>query len=162
MNRAKNLSYYLALSFTVQIRKDEDGDYVAGIAELPGCLAHGSTIAEASARLLEVQTLWIEDALANGREIPEPEEEILPSGRWVQRVPRSLHRDLTKLAVKENVSLNQLVTKLLAEAVAVSSPIKKNVKTSSGIGPQSVLSEPKSEWIYESPSAKRPTVRRTR
>lgn len=47
---------------------------------------------------------------------PEPARE-LPSGKWVQRVPRSLHLELTRLAKIEGVSLNQLVVAILAEAV---------------------------------------------
>lgn len=48
--------------------------------------------------------------------------EDLPSGRWVQRVPRTLHRDLIRLAERERVSLNQLVTSLLSEAVGARRP----------------------------------------
>ncbi len=39
-----------------------------------------------------------------------------PSGKWVQRVPRSLYLKLTVLAKAEGVSLNQFVTAVLAEA----------------------------------------------
>ena len=48
--------------------------------------------------------------------------EDLPSGRWLQRVPRTLHRDLIRLAERERVSLNQLVTALLSEAVGARRP----------------------------------------
>ena len=44
-------------------------------------------------------------------------EEVLPSGKWVQRVPRSLHKKLVSTAKREGVSLNQLVTSVLAAAV---------------------------------------------
>lgn len=48
--------------------------------------------------------------------------EELPSGRWLQRVPRTLHRDLIRLAERERVSLNQLVASLLSEAVGARKP----------------------------------------
>jgi hypothetical protein len=65
-----------------------------------------------------VKDAWLEDALAAGAGIPEPvSTEKLPSGKWLQRVPRSLHKGLTEMAEKEGVSLNQLVTSILAEAV---------------------------------------------
>ena len=48
--------------------------------------------------------------------------EDLPSGKWLQRVPRTLHRDLIRLAERERVSLNQLVTALLSEAVGARRP----------------------------------------
>ena len=69
-----------------------------------------------------MQRLWIESALNVGNPIPEPEDESrLPSGKWVQRVPRRLHRDLVNTAKRENVSLNQLVTSMLSESLAVKS-----------------------------------------
>ena len=54
--------------------------------------------------------------------IPPAISEELPSGKWLQRVPRTLHRDLIRLAERERVSLNQLVTSLLSEAVGARRP----------------------------------------
>jgi len=54
--------------------------------------------------------------------IPPAISEELPSGKWLQRVPRTLHRDLIRLAEREGVSLNQLVTSLLSEAVGARRP----------------------------------------
>ena len=47
MNDVKNLDYYRNLSYGIALRKDEEGDWVARIEELPGCTAHGGTQAEA-------------------------------------------------------------------------------------------------------------------
>jgi predicted RNase H-like HicB family nuclease len=117
----KNLQYYLALPYTVIMRRDEDGDYVARIDELPGCAAHGESPEQAFTALEEAKHLWITDCLENGAPVPEPstEEEALPSGKWVQRAPKTLHKELVSLAKREHVSLNQLVTSLLAEAVGM-------------------------------------------
>lgn len=115
----KNLQYYLELPYTMIMRRDEDGDYVARIDELPGCAAHGTTPQEAFEALEEAKQLWITDCLESGDPVPEPapEEAALPSGKWVQRVSRTLHQKLVSLAKRENVSLNQFVASLLAEAV---------------------------------------------
>lgn len=113
----KDISYYQGLPYTITLRKDEEGDYVARIQELSGCIAHGETEAEAIMDLRSMQALWLEDAIASGDKIPEPEQDDLPSGKWVQRVPRRLHRDLQQHAAKENISLNQLVTSMLSEAL---------------------------------------------
>lgn len=115
----KDLQYYLELPYTVMMRRDEDGDFVARIDELPGCAAHGKTPQEAFEAVEEAMQLWITDCLETGDPVPEPapEEEALPSGKWVQRVPKTLHKKLVSLAKREHVSLNQLVTFLLAEAV---------------------------------------------
>ena len=113
----KTLAYYRALPYTTVLKRDEEGDFVARIQEVPGCLGHGGTEAEALKRLNSMFALWIEDALEAGDPIPEPELESSPSGKWLQRVPRRLHRELTQLAARENVSLNQLVTAMLTEGL---------------------------------------------
>ncbi len=114
----KNVEYYLGLPYGIVLRKDDEGDWVARIEELPGCTAHGKTREEALESLQEVQQAWIEDALAVGDAVPEPQPgEGLPSGKWLQRTPKSLHRKLVELAKREGVSLNQLATSILAEAV---------------------------------------------
>ncbi len=109
---------YLRLPYTVTLKRDEDGDIVARISELPGCATHGASESEALERLREVQRLWIEEALSSRQPIPPPHvEEKLPSGRWLQRAPRSLHKKLIEKAKRDGVSLNQLVNSLLAESV---------------------------------------------
>ena len=113
----KTAEEYRDLPYKIVLRKDDEGDWIARVEELPGCTAHGATKAEAIANLEEVQSLWIEDAIAAGDPIPEPAAEESLSGKWLQRVPRSLHRKVSELAKNERVSLNQLVTSVLAEAV---------------------------------------------
>jgi antitoxin HicB len=116
MKKIKDLAYYLALPYTTLLRRDEAGDVIARIDELPGCIAHGKDEQEALSNLAGMKRLWLEDSIEAGDVIPEPAvEENLPSGKWVQRVPRSLHRKLARLAKDEGVSLNQFVTSLLSE-----------------------------------------------
>lgn len=116
----KDLNYYLRLPYTAVLRLDDEGDYVARVDELPGCSAHGKTPQEAFENLEEAKSLWLTDCIDSGDPIPEPvTEDSLPSGKWLQRVPRSLHLKLIKMAKREKVSLNQLVTSLLAEAVGL-------------------------------------------
>jgi predicted RNase H-like HicB family nuclease len=119
--QAKDLAHYLSLPYTEVLRRDDEGDFVARVEELQGCLAHGETREEAIANLQAVKELWVKDALQNGDRIPEPAaEEDLPSGKWVQRVPRSLHRKLVALAKREATSLNQLVVSVLSAHVGSS------------------------------------------
>jgi antitoxin HicB len=129
-DRIRHLNDYLKLPYTVNLRPDEDGVWIARIEELEGCIAHGSTQAEALLVLEEMKTAWIEDALEAGDTIPRPEQqEDLPSGKWLQRVPRTLHKKLAELAKKEQVSLNQLVTSMLAEAVGSKSETKRGSRS---------------------------------
>lgn len=50
----------------------EDAAFVVDVPELPGCMAHGSTPAEAVANTQDAIDLWIETARVTGRTVPEP------------------------------------------------------------------------------------------
>ncbi len=116
----KDKEYYLSLPYTIILRRDEEGDFVARIEELAGCISHGKTSQEALDNVEEVKEAWISECIEGGQTVPEPvPEESLPSGKWVQRVPRSLHKKLTTLAKKEGVSLNALVTSELSQVVGM-------------------------------------------
>ena len=43
----KEVGYYMQLAYTIIMRRDDDGDFVARIGELPGCAAHDATPNEA-------------------------------------------------------------------------------------------------------------------
>lgn len=59
--------------YEVVIRwSNEDQAYVAAAPDLPGCMADGTTYAEAVENLESVMRLWIETALELGRALPEP------------------------------------------------------------------------------------------
>jgi predicted RNase H-like HicB family nuclease len=127
-----DLQEFLGLPYTVLLRRDVEGDFVAKIEELPGCSAHGKTREEALQNLDEAKSMWIGDCLENGDPIPPPaEDEPLPSGKWLQRVPRGLHRKLQVLARKDGISFNQYVASLLAEAVG-----QRNAAPTRAIDPQ--------------------------
>ncbi len=112
------LEDYLRLPYTISLRPDEDGTWIAEIEELEGCAAHGESQMEALSHLDEAKRLWVEESLSNGQPVPKPSPtEALPSGKWVQRVPRSLHKNLARLAKIESTSLNQLVVLILSEYV---------------------------------------------
>ncbi|OIN88237.1 MAG: hypothetical protein AUJ21_11230 [Anaerolineae bacterium CG1_02_58_13] len=72
---------------------------------------------------------WLEISLEDGNPIPEPAPDEDYSGKFVVRLPRSLHRQLVETAEREGVSLNQFVNVALARAVertnpSVSYPVK--------------------------------------
>ncbi len=51
---------------------EEDQAYIVSVPELPGCMADGKTPEEAVRQAQTVIDLWIEAALEDGEEIPEP------------------------------------------------------------------------------------------
>lgn len=52
----------------------EDGAFLAGVPELPGCIAHGSTPKTALASAKDAIQLWIDTALEFGDPVPVPKE----------------------------------------------------------------------------------------
>ncbi len=59
--------------YSIFIQYDrEDKIFIASIPELKGCIAHGQTREEALKEIEIAKNLWIECALEDGEEIPEP------------------------------------------------------------------------------------------
>ena len=56
---------------------NEDNVFVADVPELPGCMAHGDTQADALANANEAIQLWIDTAHEDGVLVPQPKGERL-------------------------------------------------------------------------------------
>jgi antitoxin HicB len=97
----------------------EGGGYMAAAVELPGCVSTGETEAEALKELRDAIRSWIRTAREFGDQVPPPASKHSYSGKFIVRVPASLHRSLAIRADVEGVSLNQLVSSLLSGGVAV-------------------------------------------
>ncbi len=110
-----DLDYYMNLPYTIIIRKDQEGGYFAKIDELEGCMTQGETYEEVTKNIKEAMELWLEDALDDGQNIPLPIPGEDYSGKFVLRLPKSLHQKLSQNAKKEDVSLNQYALYLLAD-----------------------------------------------
>ncbi len=98
----------------------EDEDYVFRIPELPGLVTGGATLEEAYAMLKDAKRAWIATALELGWPIPEPRGEgaSRKSGRFSVRVAPAIHTALTEEAERQGVSLNDLVSSVLAIVAA--------------------------------------------
>lgn len=101
-------------NYRVALQYDPNGYWLAEHPELPGCIADGETAQDALSSLDISRELWIDSRLATGLEVPEPQEAPQYSGRFVLRIPKSLHRDLANEAEAEGVSLNSFVSNVLA------------------------------------------------
>jgi antitoxin HicB len=130
----RTLEDYLALPYTIELVRDEDDEgntgFVAEVEELPGCLSQGATPEEAIHNVFNAMEGWLSVALEDGRPIPEPRVARTYSGRFVLRIPQSLHADLARVAEREGVSLNQYVATTLARAVG--RPRFGSVRTAKG------------------------------
>jgi len=109
----KDLKFYLNLSYPITIHPDPDGGYVAEIEELHGCMTQAETLDEVFKAIEDARQLWIKTAYEEGQDIPLPRDMEEHSGKFVVRIPRSLHRNLVRAAKREGVSLNQYITTLL-------------------------------------------------
>lgn len=116
----KNLNYYLSLPYKIEIvpiAEEEGGGYLARLPQFGtlGIVGDGDTIEEALADLAENKKDRFQQYIEEDIGIPEPEVESDDySGRFVVRLPKFLHRELTRSAQKNGVSLNQYVCALLA------------------------------------------------
>ena len=116
----ENVEHYLRLPYTIEIIRDEgDGfsGWFARVAELPGCMTQAETLDELEGMIQDAIRAWIETALEDGAPIPEPRKEEAYSGKFVVRIPKSLHRDLAEAAERDGVSLNTFVNTALSRAV---------------------------------------------
>ncbi len=68
----KTLDYYLSLPYPIELIPDEDGYWFAQIPLLPGCMTQGASRTEALEMIDEAKILWLETALDEGIDIPEP------------------------------------------------------------------------------------------
>jgi predicted RNase H-like HicB family nuclease len=112
-NASPSPEHYLSLRYPIELLEDE-GAWVASHPDLPGCASFGPDANSAVENLGEVRRLWIEGQIASGNKIPEPSAEERYSGKFVLRIPKSMHRLAEIRARHEGVSLNALITNILA------------------------------------------------
>lgn len=112
------LKEYMELPYTriIQEMNDSSGHYYYGkILELDGCQSTGDSIEELYKSLNEAMEGYLEIKLEKGHDIPLPFTENEYSGKFVVRLPKSLHQRLALEAEKEGISLNQYALYKLAK-----------------------------------------------
>lgn len=98
----------LPYNYIIQPINDESGYYYyARVLELDGCQSTGETFEEAFENIKDAMKGWIKAKLEGGFEVPMPLGYDNFSGKFVIRIPKSLHYKLTVEAKEEGVSLNQ-------------------------------------------------------
>jgi predicted RNase H-like HicB family nuclease len=58
------------MGYTVILEQESDGQYVALVPALPGCVSQGATRQDALANIREAIELYIEDCVAAGDPVP--------------------------------------------------------------------------------------------
>jgi antitoxin HicB len=96
---------------------EDGGGYSISFPDLPGCWSDGATPEEAVENGRDALRSWLAVAEEFDGPIPRPASAV--SGRFVQRVPRSLHAQLIARAKAEGVSLNTLVVSLVSQGIGL-------------------------------------------
>ena len=104
--------------FTIRpLASDEGGGYLIEFPDVPGCMSDGESPEEAVANGRDALKCCLLTLKEFGDPIPAPGAFASASGQWRQRVPKSLHARLVDRARREGVSLNTLVTAMIAEGL---------------------------------------------
>ena len=117
-NFTEKLQYYMSLNYPSQITKIDEADGGGFLIEVPmlkGCMSDGETVEEAYNNLEEAKKEWFTYMLENNLAIPEPADASY-SGRFMVRIPKTLHKIITEQSKREGLSLNQYVSNVLAYA----------------------------------------------
>ncbi len=106
------------IEYAFEIRplsKEEGGGYAITFPDLPGCRSDGATPEGAIKNGRDALESWLAVAREFGDKIPGSFAAV--SGRFVERVPWSLHAQLIARAKAEGVSLNTLIVSLVSHGL---------------------------------------------
>jgi antitoxin HicB len=107
-----------AYPFTVRPLSEADGGgFLVEFPDLPGVMSDGETPEEAIENGRDALKAALLTLKEFGDPIPAPGAFNAASGQWRQRVPKTLHARLVERAKQEGVSLNTLVTAMIAEGL---------------------------------------------
>ena len=95
----------------------EGGGYLISYPDFSECLSDGKTVEQAIANGHDALQATIAALKNKNLPVPAPNSGGVASGRFVARVPKTIHAQLAIRAKSEGVSLNALVLAFLAEGL---------------------------------------------
>ena len=100
------------------LSRTEGGGWLITWPDLPGCMSDGRTPEDAIRNGREAFAAWMSVRQKELKQ-PAPKASVRTGkpARFVLRTPKSLHARLVTQAQNEGVSLNALVTALIAESI---------------------------------------------
>jgi predicted HicB family RNase H-like nuclease len=111
ISRPKNYDWD---GYSINLYRDEDGDWLAHFVEMPNVSAFGDTPEIALDELYEAWEGMKECYVQDGEEIPIAPSRKEYSGTFNIRIDKRIHRALAIEAAKAGISLNALVGQKLA------------------------------------------------
>lgn len=100
--------------FSIELFKDDEGDWLAHFEEIPTVSAFGVSPEEALEELKESWTLMKESYTSRNEPVPLAPMKKDYSGRFNVRIDRRIHRALAVEASRAGISLNALVAQKLS------------------------------------------------
>lgn len=95
----------------------EGGGFLISYPDFAECISDGETVKEAIANGHDALVGTIATLEAKGFPVPAPNSGGVASGKFVARVPKTIHAQLATRAKAEGVSLNTLVLAFIAEGL---------------------------------------------
>lgn len=96
---------------------EEGGGFLISFTDFTDCISDGETIEETIQNGMDALQETIAALESLNLAVPEPGSGGSYSGKFIQRVPKSIHARLVMRAKQEGVSMNSLVTSILAESL---------------------------------------------
>jgi antitoxin HicB len=114
MNMGKHMDY----PFEIRSLTDaEGGGFIISYPDFSECISDGETVEEALKNGKDALIATIAALEENNLPVPAPNSGGVASGKFVSRVPKSIHAQLTTRAKQEGVSLNTLVLTFIAQGL---------------------------------------------
>ena len=109
------------------LAEDEGGGYLISFPDFAECISDGETVDEAVENGRDALKATIAALKAKKLSVPAPNSGGVASGKFVARVPKTVHAQLATRARAEGVSLNALVLTFIAQGLG-SGNIKARAK----------------------------------
>jgi antitoxin HicB len=99
------------------LSEEEGGGYLISYSDFTECISDGETVEEALSNGREALKQTIAALKAKKIPVPVPNGGGVASGKFVARVPKTVHAQLATRAKAEGVSLNTLVLTFIAQGL---------------------------------------------
>ena len=110
------------------LAEDEGGGYLISFPDFAECISDGETVDEAVENGRDALKATIAALKAKKFSVPAPNSGGVASGKFVARVPKTVHAQLATRARAEGVSLNALVLTFIAQGLG-SGNVKARAKS---------------------------------
>jgi antitoxin HicB len=115
MNRMSKLADY---PFEIRpLSAEEGGGFLISYPDFSECISDGDTVDEALKNGRDALKATVAAMKAKGLAVPAPNGGGVASGKFVARVPKTVHAQLATRAKAEGVSLNALVLTFIAQGL---------------------------------------------